>query len=76
LHVVERTEHIGFYAGFVGASFMLGRCLTSTVWGIAADRIGRKPIVMFGIFSVLMLSKFAELNIKLSAYHLSAQLGE
>ena len=38
---------------FSGASFMLGRCLISTVWGIAADRIGRKPIVMFGIFSVL-----------------------
>jgi len=36
-----------------GASFMFGRCLTSTAWGIAADRIGRKPVVMFGIFSVL-----------------------
>jgi len=33
LHVAERTEDIGFYAGFVGASFMLGRCLISTVWG-------------------------------------------
>ena len=40
---------------FSGASFMLGRCLISTVWGIAADRIGRKPIVMFGIFSVLVI---------------------
>jgi len=37
-----------------GASFMFGRCLTSTAWGIAADRIGRKPVVMFGIFSVLV----------------------
>lgn len=46
LHVAKTTEDIGFYAGFVGASFMLGRCLTSTVWGIAADRIGRKPVVM------------------------------
>ena len=40
---------------FSGASFMLGRCLISTVWGIAADRIGRKPIVTFGIFSVLVI---------------------
>jgi len=56
LHVAKRTEDIGFYAGFVGASFMLGRCLTSTVWGIAADRIGRKPIVMFGIFSVVIFN--------------------
>jgi MFS family permease len=37
-----------------GASFMFGRCLTSTAWGIAADRIGRKPVVVFGIFSVLV----------------------
>jgi len=56
LHVAERTEDIGFYAGFVGASFMLGRCLISTVWGIAADHIGRKPIVTFGIFSVVVFN--------------------
>uniref|UniRef100_A0ACD5WAC2 Uncharacterized protein n=1 Tax=Avena sativa TaxID=4498 RepID=A0ACD5WAC2_AVESA len=53
LHIAERTEDIGFYAGFVGAAFMFGRCLTSTIWGIAADRIGRKPVVMFGVFSVV-----------------------
>ncbi|KAK8447208.1 hypothetical protein SEVIR_8G023400v4 [Setaria viridis] len=55
LNVAKRTEDIGFYAGFVGASFMFGRCLTSTAWGIAADRIGRKPVVIFGIFSVLVI---------------------
>ncbi|CAD6254947.1 unnamed protein product [Miscanthus lutarioriparius] len=53
LHVAKGTEDIGFYAGFVGASFMLGRCLTSTVWGIAADRFGRKPVAILGVFSVL-----------------------
>ncbi|XP_066360231.1 protein ZINC INDUCED FACILITATOR-LIKE 1-like isoform X5 [Miscanthus floridulus] len=56
LHVAKRTEDIGFYAGFVGASFMLGRCLTSSVWGIAADRIGRKPVVMVGIMSVVIFN--------------------
>ena len=33
---------------------MLGRCLTSTVWGIAADRFGRKPVAILGVFSVLV----------------------
>ncbi|KAK7289798.1 hypothetical protein RIF29_03743 [Crotalaria pallida] len=32
---------------------MLGRALTSILWGIVADRYGRKPIVMIGIVSVL-----------------------
>uniref|UniRef100_A0A0D9XWL8 Major facilitator superfamily (MFS) profile domain-containing protein n=1 Tax=Leersia perrieri TaxID=77586 RepID=A0A0D9XWL8_9ORYZ len=44
LHIAKRVEDIGFYAGFVGASYMLGRALTSTAWGMVADRFGRKPI--------------------------------
>lgn len=38
---------------FVGASHMLGRALTSTIWGMVADRIGRKPVIVFGIFFTL-----------------------
>ena len=38
----------------VGASLMLGRALTSTTWGTVADRIGRKPVIGLGIFSVLV----------------------
>ncbi|CAL4911765.1 unnamed protein product [Urochloa decumbens] len=63
LNVAKRTEDIGFYAGFVGASFMLGRCLTSTAWGIAADRIGRKPVVVFGIFSVVVFNTLFGLSV-------------
>ncbi|CAD6268824.1 unnamed protein product [Miscanthus lutarioriparius] len=62
LHAAKRTEDIGLYAGFVGASFMLGRCLTSTAWGIAADRIGRKPVVMVGILSVVIFNTLFELS--------------
>ncbi|GJN28385.1 hypothetical protein PR202_gb16498 [Eleusine coracana subsp. coracana] len=63
LHVAKRTEDIGFYAGFVGASFMFGRCLTSTAWGIAADRIGRKPVIVFGIFSVVVFNSLFGLSV-------------
>ncbi|KAF0907260.1 hypothetical protein E2562_015763 [Oryza meyeriana var. granulata] len=63
LHVAKRTEDIGFYAGFVGASFMFGRCLTSTVWGMAADRIGRKPVVVFGIFAVVIFNTLFGLSV-------------
>lgn len=63
LGVAKRTEDIGFYAGFVGASFMFGRCLTSTAWGIAADRIGRKPVIVFGISSVVVFNTLFGLSV-------------
>ncbi|WOK96781.1 protein ZINC INDUCED FACILITATOR-LIKE 1-like [Canna indica] len=56
LHIAKREEDIGFYAGFVGASFMLGRALTSFHWGVIADRYGRKPVILIGIFSVIIFN--------------------
>ncbi|CAL9150639.1 unnamed protein product [Musa hybrid cultivar] len=56
LHVAKREEDIGFYAGFVGASFMFGRALTSLFWGVVADRYGRKPVILLGIFSVTIFN--------------------
>ena len=86
LHVAQREEDIGFYAGFLGktcchkvslsnknhayillyfflenyyissfslgASYMIGRGIASVFWGIIADRIGRKPVIAFSVFSV------------------------
>ena len=45
---------------FEGSAFMLGRALTSVLWGIFADRYGRKPVIIMGTISVLVkiLSKF------------------
>lgn len=31
---------------------MFGRALTSLFWGVVADRYGRKPVILLGIFSV------------------------
>lgn len=33
---------------------MLGRALTSILWGIIADRYGRKPVVVIGTITVLV----------------------
>jgi MFS family permease len=33
---------------------MFGRFLTSILWGIAADKYGRKPVMIIGVFSVLV----------------------
>ncbi|XP_037429932.1 probable peptide/nitrate transporter At3g43790 isoform X3 [Triticum dicoccoides] len=63
LYIAKTVEDIGFYAGFVGASYMLGRTLTSTAWGMVADRIGRKPVIVLGLFSVILFSALFGLSV-------------
>ncbi|TXG57792.1 hypothetical protein EZV62_015621 [Acer yangbiense] len=55
-NIAKREEDIGFYAGFVGSAFMFGRALTSVLWGVIADRYGRKPVIMFGIGAVVIFN--------------------
>ncbi|MCD7472742.1 hypothetical protein HAX54_014074 [Datura stramonium] len=55
-HIAEREEDISYYAGYVGSSFMLGRALTSILWGIIADRYGRKPVVVIGTITVVIFN--------------------
>ena len=35
-----------------GAAYMIGRGVASVFWGVAADRVGRKPVLAFSVFSV------------------------
>lgn len=37
---------------------MIGRALTSISWGVVADRYGRKPVIIIGTLSVLVLIKY------------------
>ncbi|XP_057451623.1 protein ZINC INDUCED FACILITATOR-LIKE 1-like isoform X2 [Lotus japonicus] len=55
-NVAKREEDVSAYAGYVGSAYMLGRALTSVLWGIIADRYGRKPVVISGIISVIIFS--------------------
>ncbi|PIA48402.1 hypothetical protein AQUCO_01400777v1 [Aquilegia coerulea] len=55
-HIAKREEDIGYFAGFVGSSFMFGRVLTSVLWGMIADRYGRKPVMIFGIIVVVVFN--------------------
>ncbi|KAJ0101184.1 hypothetical protein Patl1_05572 [Pistacia atlantica] len=62
-HIAKREEDIGYYAGFVGSSFMIGRALTSVLWGVVAEHYGRKPIILSGTISVVVLSTLFGLSI-------------
>ncbi|KDP27074.1 hypothetical protein JCGZ_22071 [Jatropha curcas] len=55
-HIAKREEDIGYYAGYVGSTYMLGRALTSAFWGIVADRYGRKPVIIIGNLTVVIFN--------------------
>ncbi|KAF7043977.1 hypothetical protein CFC21_053261 [Triticum aestivum] len=63
-NIAKREEDIGSYAGFLAASYMIGRAITSIFWGIAADRLGRKPVIAFSMLSVVILQIFFGLSTK------------
>ncbi|XP_062114756.1 protein ZINC INDUCED FACILITATOR-LIKE 1-like [Humulus lupulus] len=60
--IAKREENIGYYAGFVGSAFLLGRGLTSILWGMIADRYGRKPVMLFGTVAVVIFNTFFGLS--------------
>ncbi|KAK1432542.1 hypothetical protein QVD17_09439 [Tagetes erecta] len=55
-NIAEKEEDISYYAGFIGASFMVGRALTSVFWGVIADRYGRKPVIIIGTSTVVIFN--------------------
>ncbi|KAL0428374.1 UNVERIFIED_CONTAM: protein ZINC INDUCED FACILITATOR-LIKE 1 [Sesamum latifolium] len=57
-HIAKREEDISYYAGYVGSSFMFGRALTSLLWGMVADKYGRKPILIGTITVVIFNTLF------------------
>ncbi|KAL7093057.1 hypothetical protein ACP275_11G018900 [Erythranthe tilingii] len=61
--IAKREEDISFYAGYVGSAFMLGRALTSLLWGKVADKYGRRPIIMIGTFTVVIFNTLFGLSV-------------
>ncbi|KZT32312.1 MFS general substrate transporter [Sistotremastrum suecicum HHB10207 ss-3] len=44
-------KSIGYYAGFVTTPFFLAQCASVFLWARLSDRIGRRPVIMFGLFT-------------------------
>ncbi|XP_051143353.1 protein ZINC INDUCED FACILITATOR 1-like isoform X2 [Andrographis paniculata] len=64
-HVAKREEDISYYAGYVGSSFMLGRALTSLLWGVVSDKYGRKPVILFGSMTVVIFNTLFGVSVNL-----------
>ncbi|PON59729.1 Major facilitator [Parasponia andersonii] len=63
LKIAKREEDIAFYAGYVGSAYMLGRALTSVVWGVVADRYGRKPVIIIGTATLIIFNTLFGLSV-------------
>ncbi|KAL2641445.1 hypothetical protein R1flu_009032 [Riccia fluitans] len=56
MHITKSDKDIGFYVGYIGSAFMIGRFLTAIHWGIMADKYGRKPVLICGVLSVIIFN--------------------
>lgn len=45
-----------FYAGLLVSAYAVAEALTAMVWGAVSDRVGRKPVVLFGLCGVAISS--------------------
>ncbi|KAG2731472.1 hypothetical protein G9P44_005888 [Scheffersomyces stipitis] len=49
-HIAEREEDISKYSGYLASSFAFCQFLFAVRWGKLSDRIGRKIILLIGLF--------------------------
>ncbi|PVU94515.1 hypothetical protein BB561_002497 [Smittium simulii] len=52
--VAKTSGEIGFYVGIMSSSFAFAQCLTSIFWGMLSDRIGRRPVLIAGLFGTFI----------------------
>lgn len=45
---------VGFYSGLIESLFSLTQAIVMIFWGRAADRIGRKPVLVYSLFGVTL----------------------
>lgn len=52
----QLSRGAGYYAGFLSSAFMIGRMFSAYAWGHVADRWGRRPVMLCGLFCIAALS--------------------
>ncbi|KAG9077657.1 hypothetical protein FS749_010433, partial [Ceratobasidium sp. UAMH 11750] len=52
LGVTDNPKKVGFYSGIIDSAFAFAQLFTVYSYGSLSDRIGRKPVILFGTFGV------------------------
>eukprot|EP00475_Leptophrys_vorax_P027028 TRINITY_DN3847_c0_g1_i6.p1 TRINITY_DN3847_c0_g1~~TRINITY_DN3847_c0_g1_i6.p1 ORF type:complete len:701 (+),score=123.43 TRINITY_DN3847_c0_g1_i6:155-2257(+) len=47
-------EQLGLQLGLLASAFNFGQFVSGYIWGTTADRIGRRPVLIMGIFGTLL----------------------
>ncbi|TWU76524.1 hypothetical protein ED733_007636 [Metarhizium rileyi] len=53
-HVTDDASKISVYAGMVTSAFTLAEFATGVLWGRLSDKIGRKPVLLFGLMGTAL----------------------
>lgn len=48
-------NEVAKWAGLTSASFNVAQSVTAVPWGWASDKFGRKPTIIFGLLSTMLL---------------------
>lgn len=50
-HVTDDDKRLGYYAGLLASSYYFAQLLSSMIWGVLSDKIGRRPCLIIGLAS-------------------------
>ena len=49
--LTDDDRELGFFAGFIMTAYMIGNGITAIPWGIAADRFGKRFVILVGLLA-------------------------
>ncbi|EGF99274.1 uncharacterized protein MELLADRAFT_94771 [Melampsora larici-populina 98AG31] len=52
MKVSPDSKQIGYYAGVIESLFAIAQMCTAVFWGRLSDHVGRKPVMLFGLFGM------------------------
>ena len=58
LVVIGMLYILGKKAGYLGGAYFLGNFFGSLIWGIAADKLGRRTVLLMGVSAIIVCELF------------------